>query len=303
MVAELDLSGIYQGLRADGRGGALHDPEVMLGVLLYTYCVGERSSRRIEQRLCDNVAFQVIAANQQPNHATLGRFRRRRHDAIAAVFFQGVGLCVAEGLVQSEVVAIDGTKIEADVSPGSSVTRRQIVDEILGEAEAVRAAEDLEFGHRRGNELPDRWADRRDRRARLREALRQLNADGPSDTESYQAAREATEAEMGHKLPGRPADPTTKWASQARTHKINVTDPDSRTLKDGRRFIWGIQPAVGRHRRSDRGRCRGDQRRSGLGGFRTDGRHSATPPHQRRGGTAGGVDHPDADHSGHHRPE
>jgi hypothetical protein len=211
----------------------------MLGVLLYAYCVGERSSRRIERRLCDDVAFRVVAANQAPDHATLARFRRRHQDAIAGVFTQVVALCITEGLVQAGVVAIDGTKIEADVSVSSSATRRQIVDEILGEAEAVDAAEDLEYGARRGDELPDRWADRRDRRARLREALRQLDADGPSDAESYQASRTAREAALGRKLGGRPASPDSKWASPARTRRINVTDPDSRTLKDRRRFIWG----------------------------------------------------------------
>ena len=88
------------------------------------------------------VAFRVIAANLQPDHATLARFRRRHQDAVAGLFVQVLALCIAEGLVRSGVVAIDGTKIEADVSPGSSVTRRQIVDEILGEAEAVDAARD-----------------------------------------------------------------------------------------------------------------------------------------------------------------
>jgi len=239
VVAELDLSGFYRSLRTDGRGGASYHPEVMLGVLLYAYCVGERSSRRIERRLCDDVAFRVVAVNQQPDHATLARFRRRHQDAIGGVFTQVVELCIAEGLVQAGVVAIDGTKIEADVSVGSSVTRRQIVDEILEEAEAVDAAEDLEYGDRRGDELPEKWADRSDRRARLREALRQLDADGPSDTESYQAARKAREAELGHKLSGRRADPDSKWGSPARTRRINVTDPDSRTIKDGRRYVQG----------------------------------------------------------------
>ena len=239
VVAELDLSGFYRSLRTDGRGGAAYDPEVMLGVLLYAYCMGERSSRRIEQRLRDDVAFRVIAVNQHPDHATLARFRRRHQDAIGGVFTQVVALCIAEGLVQAGVVAIDGTKIEADVSVGSSVTRRQIVDEILEEAEAVDAAEDLEYGDRRGDELPEKWADRSDRRGRLREALRQLDADGPSDTESYQAARKAREAELGHKLSGRQADPDSKWGSPARTRRINVTDPDSRTIKDGRRYVQG----------------------------------------------------------------
>src|SRR5665811_1015134 len=101
VVAELDLSGFYRSLRMDGRGGASDDPEVMLGILLYSYCVGERASRRIEQRLCDDVAFRVVAANQAPDHATLARFRRRHQDAIGGVFSQVVALCLTEGLVQT----------------------------------------------------------------------------------------------------------------------------------------------------------------------------------------------------------
>jgi transposase len=130
VAAELDLSGLYQSLRTDGRGGASYDPEAILGILLYAYCIGERSSRRIEQLLCDNVAFRVVAVNQQPDDATVARFRRRHQDAIAEVFTQVLGLCIAEGLVQASVVAIDGTKIEANVSASSSLTRRQIADEI-----------------------------------------------------------------------------------------------------------------------------------------------------------------------------
>lgn len=152
VVAELDLSGFYGSLRPDGRGGASYDPKVMLGILLYAYCVGERSSRRVERRLCEDVAFRVIAANQHPDHATLARFRSRHRDAIGEVLSQVLGLCVAEGLVQAQVVAIDGTKVEADASQWSSRTRRQLVDEILEEAEAVDAVEDEQFGDRRGDE-------------------------------------------------------------------------------------------------------------------------------------------------------
>jgi len=79
-------------------------------VLVYAYCVGERSSRRIKRRLCKDVAFRVVAANQCPDHATLARFRRRHQEAIAGVFSQVLGLCVTEGLVQWGVVAINGRK-------------------------------------------------------------------------------------------------------------------------------------------------------------------------------------------------
>jgi transposase len=239
VVAELDLAGFYRWLRQDGRGGACYDPTMMLAVLIYAYSVGERSSRRIERRLFEDVGFRVVAANSQPDHATLARFRRRHQEAIAEVFSQVLGLCVKEGLVAAGVVAIDGTKLEASASVGSNRTRRQLVDEILSEAEAVDTKEDAELGDRRGDELPVRWADRRGRSFRLREALRQLEVEGPSDPESYHAAREAKEAELGRKLPGRKPDPKAKWGSRARTRLINVTDPDSRIIKDGRRYVQG----------------------------------------------------------------
>ena len=236
VVAELDLAGFYAGHREDGRGGAVYDPGVMLAILVYAYCVGERSSRRIERRLVEDVAFRVVAANQCPDHATLARFRGRHQDAIAELFSQVLGLCVAEGLVTSGVVAIDGTKVEANASAWSNRTRRQVAEEILAEAERVDAAEDEALGDRTGGELPERWADRRDRRARLREALRQIDSQGAADWETYMAARAAKEAATGRKLPGR------KPAAQSRQGKVrhvNTTDPESRMLRARNRFLQG----------------------------------------------------------------
>jgi transposase len=237
VVAELDLSGFYVSLRPDGRGGASYDPQMMLGVLFYAYCVGERSSRRIERRLCEDVGFRVVAANQQPDHATLARFRRNHEKAIGGVFSQVLGLCVTEGLVASGVVAIDGTKVEANASAWSNRTRRHIADEILAEAEAADAADDEQFGNQRGDELPDKWIDRGGRRARLREALRQLDADGAADWESYMAERQAREAELGRKLGGR--KPKRETSDKGKTRQVNTTDPDSRMLRARNRFVQG----------------------------------------------------------------
>jgi transposase len=153
VVAELDLAEFYAELREDGRGGVSYDPAMMLAVLIYAYCVGERSSRRIERRLLEDVAFRVVAANQCPDHATLARFRARHQEAIAAVFSQVLGLCVTEGLVSAGVVSIDSTKIEANASAWSNRTRRQIAEEILAEAERIDAAEDTKLDERRGGEL------------------------------------------------------------------------------------------------------------------------------------------------------
>lgn len=236
VVAELDLTGFYADFRDDGRGGAAYDSAMMLAVLLYAYCVGERSSRRIERRLVEDVALRVVAANQRPDHATLARFRARHQEAITAVFTQVLGLCVAEGLVAAGVVSIDSTKIEANASAWSNRTRRQIAEEILAEAERIDAAEDVELGERRGGELPERWARRRDRRPRLAEALRQLDEQGASDWESYQAERAAKEKASGRRLPGRKPSPEGR---KAKVRQANTTDPDSRMLRARNRFLQG----------------------------------------------------------------
>lgn len=237
VVAELDLAEFYVPYRSDGRGGAVYDPALMLGVLVYAYCLGEHSSRRIERRLVEDVGFRVVAANQHPDHATLSRFRARHQEAISALFAQVLSLCVNEGLVAAGVVAIDGTKVEANASAWSNRTRRQIADEILAEAERVDAAEDADLGERRGGELPERWANNADRRARLREALRQLDERGASDQQSYEAARAAKEAALGRKLPGRKPRPNSR---KAKERLANVTDPDSRMLRARNRFVQGF---------------------------------------------------------------
>ena len=203
VVSELDLDAFYAEYREDGRGGAAYDPALVLAVLVYAYCVGERSSRRIERRLVEDVAFRVVGANQLLDHATLARFRRRHAEPIAELFGQVLGLCVKEGLVDSKVISIDGTKIEANASAWANRTRRQLADEILAEAERQDTEEDELFGESRGDELPPNWARRENRRARVREALRQLDEQGAADFESHLAERAAREQAVGHKLPGR----------------------------------------------------------------------------------------------------
>src|SRR5688572_920545 len=100
VIAELDLTDFYSGYRADGRGGAAYDPAVMLAVLVYAYCIGERSSRRIERRLIEDVAFRVVGANQQPDHATIARFRASHETAIGALFGQVLAVCARQGLLR-----------------------------------------------------------------------------------------------------------------------------------------------------------------------------------------------------------
>ena len=87
-VDQMDLSAFRASYRADGWGRAAHDPAMMVSVLLYGYCVGERSSRRIEQRCVEDVAFRVVAANQRPDHTTIARFRQRHTQALTQLFIE-----------------------------------------------------------------------------------------------------------------------------------------------------------------------------------------------------------------------
>jgi transposase len=112
-VAEIDLSPFFGDYRDDGWGRAAHDPEMMVALLLYAYAVGERSSRKIERRLSEDVAFRVIAANQAPDHSTIARFRARHEDQLAELFGEVLGLCAKAGLVSVGTIALDGTRIRA----------------------------------------------------------------------------------------------------------------------------------------------------------------------------------------------
>jgi transposase len=241
-VAELDLSEFFSAHRADGRGGSVYDPAMMLAVLLYAYCTGERSSRRVERRLVEDVAYRVVAANQQPDHATLARFRARHQDAIAAVFGQVLALCVKAGLVDAGVVAIDGTKLSANASFFANRKQesliaemaelgdlaQQVADQVLEEAEATDAAEDAEHGQGRGGELPAEWAGGRDRRARIRAALDELESQKARDYQARVAERAKKEAALGKKLTG--PQPKEDTARRSKPRRANTTDPHSRIM-------------------------------------------------------------------------
>ena len=228
VVAELDLAEFYLAYRGDGRGGAVYDPAAMLAVLIYAYCTGERSSRRIERRLVEDVAYRVVGVNQSPDHATLARFRRRHQGAIAGLFGQVLGLCVRAGLVDAGVVAIDGTKISANASFFANRRQEDLAAEILAEAESTDAAEDELHGDARGDELPPQWSGGRGRRERIRAALDELAGQSARDYESRMVERAAKEAASAGKLRG--PKPMELKARPATPRRANTTDPHSRIL-------------------------------------------------------------------------
>jgi transposase len=271
-IDELDLEPFYASYRSDGHGAAAHDPKMMLTLFAYAYCVGERSSRGIERRCREDVAFRVITANQAPDHATIARFRVRHEEALAGLFSQVLGLCAEAGLVRAGVVAVDGSKFAAAASDSAIRTYEEIAAEVLAEATRIDAAEDAIHGDERGDELPEHLSTRGGRRAWLREAKRRIDAERaeknepiPRDREqrlelchsrlaedwrteheanrAYQAYRARGVMKDGRRF-GRPPDPYEPPTQPE--GKINTTDPDARRMKFGRNFIpaYNAQAAV-----------------------------------------------------------
>ena len=233
-VEQLDLAAFYTSYRADGHGRAAHDPAMMVALLVYAYAVGERSSRQIERRCREDVAFRVIAANRAPDHTTVARFRKDHAERLASMFVQILALCAKAGMVRVGTVAVDGTKIKADAGLAANRTYpkiREEVDRILAEADVVDAREDEQFGGACGDELPPELAEPVSRRARLRAAKRELDAEEAARQADYQArmtVREEHRQKTGKNPRGRP--PVAPKDEQLANSKRNITDPDSRIM-------------------------------------------------------------------------
>jgi len=266
-VDELDLSDFYASYRADGWGGAAHDPKMMVALFIYAYSIGVRSARTMERRCTEDVAFRVICAGQTPDHATIARFLKRHERAIAELFGGVLELCARFGLVNVGVVAVDGTKIAASATHHANRSYQQIAEEILKEAAEIDAYEDELYGEARGDELPEGFRTSTERRQRFREAKKALEEERkanpkpvPRDrqkrlgeckkrleedaelerriAEEHEAWRERGIAKDGsRRMTGHNMKP--KPLPEKPTGKVNVTDPDSRNLKTARGFVQG----------------------------------------------------------------
>jgi transposase len=189
VVDQLDLTAFYRVHRDDGHGHPAYDPKTLLGVLLYAYAIGVRSSRQIERHCHQDLAFRVLAGNQAPDHVTIARFRVRHQQALAGFLVQSLKLCAAAGLVHVGTVALDGTKVAANAATTASHTRAKIeaeVAEILRQAAEADQREDLEHGDARGDELPAALVSQTGRLARLRQAKAQLEAEAAERERRYQ---------------------------------------------------------------------------------------------------------------------
>jgi len=235
LIDQLDLSAITTVYEDEDRGYPPYHPVMLTKVLVYGYCVGVFSSRRMQRRLVEDVAFRVLAAGNEPDFRTIADFRKRHLTALRAFFEQVLRLARELGAPRVGRVALDSTKIKANASKHKAMSygrmrekQRQLreeVNELLAQAEAADAAEDAEYGSdRRGDELPADLQRRESRLKRIREAKRALEA----------RAKEEAAAK------GEPAD-AAKPAPKA---QYNFTDPESRIMKSPEGFVQAYNAQV-----------------------------------------------------------
>ena len=267
VVSALDLSAIYASYaEKDGRGQAAYGPEMMVRLLLYGYANGVYSSRKIQARTFEDVAFRYLSGDQHPDHATIAEFRKRHLDSLSGLFTQALLLCSKAGLVKLGHVAIDGTKIKANASKhkaqsygrmGETEQRlKQEIEALLKQAEKTDAAEDVQYGKgKRGDELPDELARRENRLKKIQQAKAELEqqakekvAQQRAETERKQAEREEEKRRTGKKKRGRkPKPPDPDKATPEDTAQRNFTDPESRIMPDGANkgsFVQGYNAQI-----------------------------------------------------------
>jgi transposase len=244
VVDQLDLGSFLRGYRADGHGHPAYDPKTLLGVLLYAYAIGVRSSRRIERCCREDLAFRVLAGNQVPDHVTIARFRVRHQQALAGFLVESLQLCAAAGLVRLGVVVLDGTKVAANAATTASHTHDKIerdVAEILRQAAEADQREDHEHGAARGDELPAALASKAGRLARLRQAKALLEAEAAARQRRYEqrVAALAAAARAKGKQPRSHIKPRRRDEAPNPKATANTTDPDSRFMPTRRGSIQG----------------------------------------------------------------
>ena len=260
VVEQLDLRAIEAAYDGSRGGQPAYDPRMMTALLLYAYCVGMPSSRKIERATYEQVPFRVLSADQHPDHDTIAEFRRRHLEALAGLFVQVLAMCRRAGLVKLGHVALDGTKIKANASRNKAMSYgrmerelarlEQEVADLLAEAEAVDAEEDGRWGkRRRGDELPVELRRRTDRIAKIRQAKAALEHEARErarrEQQAYEKKKQAWDNRKERRGGRAPREPSAEVDPKAQR---NFTDPDSRImpLGSGRGFeqCYNAQAAV-----------------------------------------------------------
>jgi transposase len=253
VVDAMDLSSLYAACETgDDRGRAGYHPAMMTKLLVYGYCTGVTSSRRIERATHQDVAFRVLSGDQQPDHDCIASFRRRHIGILGELFVQVLELCRKAGLVKLGHQALDGTKMGAAASKHKAMSYERMqeaeaklraeVKALLEQAERVDADEDARHGKgKRGDQLPQELQRRESRLKKIQEAKAALEAEATAKAQAQAAEARAKleerarkEKETGKKPGGKPPSaPNVEEAKPEPKAQRNFTDPDSRIMPDG----------------------------------------------------------------------
>jgi transposase len=254
LIDHLDLSRIEQHYEREERGYPPYHPRMMTKVLVYGYCVGVFSSRRIEKRLAEDIAFRVLAAGNEPDFRTISEFRRIHLKALEGLFVQVLQLALKLGAMKLGRVAIDGTKIKANASKHKAMSYERMlreearlheeVKQLLTEAEQTDKDEDKRYGRsRRGDELPAELGRREDRLQRIAEARKALEARVRAEAGEKQKDKDSDK----NGKPGGGSQRGRRTAVQPKPKaQHNFTDPESRIMKGPEGFVqaYNAQAAV-----------------------------------------------------------
>jgi transposase len=242
LVPHLDLRKFYAPYEVETRGAPPFDPAMMVCLLLYGYCLGVRSSRKIALACERNLAFLAIVGVERPDFRTISDFRKLHLEAFIDTFTDVLCLAKAAGLIQLGVLATDGTKMAGDASRHKAMSYGYMVKEVerlrseiaalLQQAQNLDASEDAVLGSRRGDELPEELARREQRLATIEAAKQRLEEAARAEAEAERQRRAEAEAERqrtGQKRRGRepgPIDATPDPKAQT-----NFTDPELKIMK------------------------------------------------------------------------
>jgi transposase len=243
----LDLAAIVDSYSGEERGYPPYDPTMMTGLLLYAYCQGVYSSRRIAQACEQRLDFMAVTALNRPDFRTISDFRKRHLKALGELFVQVLGLCRQAGLTKLGHVSLDGTKVKANASRHKAMSygrmeqaQRRLLGEVAAwfeQAAAADAAEDSELGQaRRGDELPEWVTNKLRRLEKIRAAKAALEAEAQTAASKPRPDDQEPGQGGGGSGPGVPADKAQR----------NFTDPDSRIMKGSEGFVqaYNAQAAV-----------------------------------------------------------
>ena len=240
-VNELDISAITQKYEQTKRGFPPFHPRMMVALLLYSYCRGIFSSRKIMQACEERLTFRVIAGDDIPNWRTISDFRKLHIKELQQLFVQVLQLCQEAGLVKLGHIALDGTKIKANASRHKAMSYGRMLKEeaslkeeikqLLEKSEAIDRQEDDKYGpDRRGDELPEELARRESRLKRIQEAKKVLEAKAKAAAREAQKQREQEDSKSGNK-PQRGRKRKAVSEVPAYNKQYNFTDPESGIMK------------------------------------------------------------------------